>query len=770
MADGVIVFSTQLDNKELERQLQKINKDISKLKSNLLDEQGKKSSLVRQAEELAVKINRARAEVEKFKKTWHSGTGPVNQSEQIAVKAVSKLEVQYSGVSNEVKKYDERIGEIVKELMKQEEKAGDVAKALGEADAAANKMGTSVQRGDKAADSFAARLKAVAKNMAVNIVTQSLAKLWEWMSKVVGTNKEAGDAIARLRGALLTIVQPLVGIIIPAFVAFINVLTKIASMAAQLTAGLFGGTIDQSKEAAQALYQQTDAVKGTGEAAKKAKGQLAAFDELNVLSEENTGADSKTAAAPDFSFESDMPEEQLQNILQMIEGVGAAILAWKFSPDLETGIIRFLGWLSMIDGGIRLVQSVFDAWQGGLNWDNLKNMLVGATELIAGLLAVFGPTAAAVGLITVGVLNLITAFHDMIENGMSWENTLLAISGLLAGGLGISLLTGSFIPVLIAGIASAILALVQWTGQGGEFVEAMKMIFGGFLDFFQALVSGDFTAAGEALKQIWEGLKAAGSAIFEALMDALANLVRWVGDKIAELAGAVKGKILEWRQAWSDFWSWIGEKLAGAVTWIQETLAGIALWIGEKVSGFIQGILLKAEEFGTKLKNALLEIWEGVKQGIKDFVNGGITMIENFINFIIGGINGLINKLNTVSASFKNPFSGETVTIGFHLNPIGKVQIPRLAAGAVIPPNREFMAILGDQRSGNNLEAPESLLRAIVREESGGAAIVPELREILAAIREGKVLMVDSRVLGKTVGESLASAARAGGALRVPVR
>ena len=46
--------------------------------------------------------------------------------------------------------------------------------------------------------------------------------------------------------------------------------------------------------------------------------------------------------------------------------------------------------------------------------------------------------------------------------------------------------------------------------------------------------------------------------------------------------------------------------------------------------------------------------------------------------------------------------------------------IPRVATGAVIPPNREFMAVLGDQKSGNNIEAPESLIRRIVREETAG--------------------------------------------------
>ena len=46
--------------------------------------------------------------------------------------------------------------------------------------------------------------------------------------------------------------------------------------------------------------------------------------------------------------------------------------------------------------------------------------------------------------------------------------------------------------------------------------------------------------------------------------------------------------------------------------------------------------------------------------------------------------------------------------------------MPYLATGAVIPPRSEFLAVLGDQKNGRNLEAPESLIRQIVREETGG--------------------------------------------------
>lgn len=46
-----------------------------------------------------------------------------------------------------------------------------------------------------------------------------------------------------------------------------------------------------------------------------------------------------------------------------------------------------------------------------------------------------------------------------------------------------------------------------------------------------------------------------------------------------------------------------------------------------------------------------------------------------------------------------------------------------LATGAVIPPNQEFLAVLGDQKSGRNLEAPEGLIRQIMREELAGLQV-----------------------------------------------
>ena len=81
----------------------------------------------------------------------------------------------------------------------------------------------------------------------------------------------------------------------------------------------------------------------------------------------------------------------------------------------------------------------------------------------------------------------------------------------------------------------------------------------------------------------------------------------------------------------------------------------------------------------------------------------------------------------------------------------------------MIPPNREFVAVLGDQTSGYNIETPEGLLRQVVREESSNGAVLMLLSDILDAVRDGKEITVDGYRLGQTVQRSMSMSARAAG-------
>ena len=125
------------------------------------------------------------------------------------------------------------------------------------------------------------------------------------------------------------------------------------------------------------------------------------------------------------------------------------------------------------------------------------------------------------------------------------------------------------------------------------------------------------------------------------------------------------------------------------------------------------------------------QAWEGIKtifsnvfSGLADIAKTPINAIIGGFNSVLGVVNGLISKLNNLKFRITVPnwipgIGGSWWGFnGFSIPTIGT--IPMLASGAVIPPRSEFLAVLGDQKNGRNLEAPEDLLRQIVREETGG--------------------------------------------------
>lgn len=99
--------------------------------------------------------------------------------------------------------------------------------------------------------------------------------------------------------------------------------------------------------------------------------------------------------------------------------------------------------------------------------------------------------------------------------------------------------------------------------------------------------------------------------------------------------------------------------------------------------------------------------WNGVLDVLKGIWNLIVGTIEGAINLIIDGINLLISALNKIQVNIPDwvPLLGGR-TFGVNIPPVTRVSLPRLASGAVIPPNSEFLAVLGDQKSGTNIETP----------------------------------------------------------------
>ncbi len=117
------------------------------------------------------------------------------------------------------------------------------------------------------------------------------------------------------------------------------------------------------------------------------------------------------------------------------------------------------------------------------------------------------------------------------------------------------------------------------------------------------------------------------------------------------------------------------------------------------------------------MKNGATNIWNALSDAIRNPINSILAAVESLANGIINGINGMIGALNTLHFSVPKwvpGIGGES--FGFDLGYLSNVSIPRLATGTVVPPNREFMAVLGDNKKEPEVVSPISTMKQANKE------------------------------------------------------
>ena len=335
-------------------------------------------------------------------------------------------------------------------------------------------------------------------------------------------------------------------------------------------------------------------------------------------------------------------------------------------------------------GAITMAENLFDAWTNGVSWKNLAGALAGLALLAGGLYIAFGSVAAGISLIVGGIALLITAFRDAYLNGWNLQNLFMGIAGILAAGLGISLLTGTWFPLLIAGIASILLAVTTAMGQGGVLLQGLQMMLQGFLDFFKGIFTGDITMAIGGIQLLCEGLNLAIFAILESLKLLLISFLDWLDE---QTNGRLSGIIEVAKGFINAFFTFIQTGASSLVEGIKQILTGLM--------EFITGVFTADWD----------KAWRGIATMFKGIWNMIVGVVEGAINLLIDGINFLIRSFNQAFAIMRALTGYPPI-----LDTFDHVELPRLAQGAVIPPNREFLAVLGDQKSGTNIEAPLSTI------------------------------------------------------------
>lgn len=221
-------------------------------------------------------------------------------------------------------------------------------------------------------------------------------------------------------------------------------------------------------------------------------------------------------------------------------------------------------------------------------------------------------------------------------------------------------------------------------------------LVGKFLEWFNNDMAPVLDRWGEKFDEVWENH----------IDPLLANFAEFFG-VIAEGFGQI------WHNRIEPFLDWCISTLLPFLTPVFEGIGNVVLdtvgLIADAFSALIDilgGVILYlAGTFTGDWETAL----DGLLGILKGIVNLLIVAVEDGLNKAIMVVNGLIDGLNLVGGA-----------VGFNpIEHIPELELPRLATGAVIPPNAPFMAVLGDQKHGTNIEAPLDTIKQAVREVVG---------------------------------------------------
>lgn len=205
------------------------------------------------------------------------------------------------------------------------------------------------------------------------------------------------------------------------------------------------------------------------------------------------------------------------------------------------------------------------------------------------------------------------------------------------------------------------------------------------------------------LSAVLEITLAVASAIIEHLPEIISSLVTIIGGIVEFLLSPEGiGQIVE-----------TGYKL---LVGLVEKLPDALVEIIKGISGIVDDIL-KAFGFEDGLGKGLSDIWNSIWDIIKGVINTIIGGINGMVSAVESAVNFIIDAINSLSWEIPDwvPLVGGE-TFGFDIPHVSFWKIPELAEGAVIPPNNPFLAVLGDQSSGTNIEAPLDTIKQALQE------------------------------------------------------
>lgn len=544
-----------------------------------------------------------------------------------------------------------------------------------------------------AMEKFGRRLSGIVSGaLLFNIISSGLSSLVGWMGSALQSTDAFGQALRNLQGAASVAAAPLIDALGNALAYVINLLATGISYLARFISMLTGKSLSAMKSSAKAMNSYGAAAGSAAKETEKATRSLAGFDEITRLDapqEDASGGGAGGSSGPNYDFV-DQTGAGFSSLLDAVKGF------WdQFTASLAPSIAAWSAAWEQIETTAMAAWPQIQAAASGL-WTNALQ------PLLDYLTGTWAP----------GMINAFSqAFAPIVGDVLSgaivvWADLFTWWCGILTDG--------------INNIVVPVMDLLMYVWQG-----AMEGIQTAWSQYGQPLVDGVIT---------WfRGMESALSNLYYTIIEPIiANVIdllkRLWDDHLKQLWDDVVAMILSMGQYLLDGWNNI---LWPLINWLISTFGPLFTDVFNACAGAIEtgvGLIVDAIDLAVYAFKGILNFmsavfrgdwaaaWEAISATVTGVWERIVGAVKGYINGILRAINGMIsaianalNRLNFTVPSWVPGIGGQSV--GFNVT---APQIPYLAQGAVIPPNREFMAVLGDQSHGTNVEAPLATIQQAV--------------------------------------------------------
>lgn len=428
-----------------------------------------------------------------------------------------------------------------------------------------------------------------------------------------------------------------------------------------------------------------------------------------------------------------------------IENIDFSILGRLLVRKTLAGIDFLIGFFTGLDYG-DIAKAISDFLIGGFNeasewlqsydWKQLGEFIVSAIVDFFSNLDAGGIASSYVAFITNALLSALDLLSGIV--GSVCDGIYNYFKGYIEdsdyGSVGANIIMG-----ILKGILDGLKGIATWLWENvcKPIIDAVKTHFGIHSPSTVFAELGEFLMQGmlNGIKKIWEDIKAWFDETFGDLKKFIAEAWTAISKNTSEMWGGI-AKIFT--DAWDNIksvWDGVTGFFGGIWDGIKQVFGNVAQWFGDTFGGAWKAVKDVFSTGGT--------IFQGITEAIASTFRGIVNHIIGGINTVVSvpfnAINGALNGLRNISILGASPFAW--------LPSVSVPSIPYLANGAVIPANHEFLAVLGDQKSGTNIEAPlstiQDAMRTVMDERSGNSDVVNMLATLIRVVQEKNLLIED---------------------------